>query len=104
MEGFSQLPNQAKRRSSSAASSQAHDVSEGERFQYNNTGYVLLAMMIEAAAGGDFAYFQGCDPGVSFLAEYNPDRDMICVLVSNYGDDVWKEMRKIRTELYPGTE
>ena len=60
--------------------------------------------MIEAAAGGDFAYFQGCDPGVSFLAEYNPDRDMICVLVSNYGDDVWKEMRKIRTELYPGTE
>ena len=65
-------------------------------------GYGLW--IIDNPQGSDFAYFQGCDPGVSFLAEYNPDRDMICVLVSNYGDNVWKEMRKIRTELYPGTE
>lgn len=65
-------------------------------------GYGLW--IIDNPQGSDFAYFQGCDPGVSFLAEYNRDRDMICVLVSNYGDNVWKEMRKIRTELYPGTE
>lgn len=44
----------------------------------------------------DIPYFQGCDPGVSFLSEYNPENHMISVLVSNYGDNVWKEMRKIR--------
>ncbi len=50
--------------------------------------------------GMDYAYFQGCDPGVSFISEYNPNNGIISVLVSNYGDDVWKEMRKIREKLY----
>lgn len=50
--------------------------------------------------GKDFAYFQGCDPGVSFISEYNPDKGIISVLVSNYGDNVWAEMRKIRGMLY----
>lgn len=50
--------------------------------------------------GRDFAYFQGCDPGVSFLSEYNPNHGIISVLVSNYGDNVWQEMRKIRKALY----
>ena len=44
-------------------------------------------------------YFQGCDPGVSFISEYNPNNGMISVLVSNYGDNVWKEMRKIRENI-----
>ena len=50
--------------------------------------------------GEDFVYFQGCDPGVSFISEYNPNNGMVSVLVSNYGDNVWKEMRSIRRELY----
>lgn len=45
-------------------------------------------------------YFQGCDPGVSFISEFNPNENIITVLVSNYGDDVWAEMRKIRKCLY----
>lgn len=56
--------------------------------------------IIDNPHGKDFAYFQGCDPGVSFISEYNPNNSMISVLVSNYGDNVWKEMRKIREKFY----
>lgn len=56
--------------------------------------------IIENPDGRDFAYVQGCDPGVSLISEYNPDQGIISVLVSNYGDNVWEEMRKIRKELY----
>ncbi len=64
-------------------------------------GYYGYGMwIIDNPYGKDFAYFQGCDPGVSFLSEYNPNNGMISVLVSNYGDNVWKEMRKIRENFY----
>lgn len=64
-------------------------------------GYYGYGMwIIDNPHGKDFAYFQGCDPGVSFLSEYNPNNGMIAVLVSNYGDNVWKEMRKIREGNY----
>lgn len=56
--------------------------------------------IIDNPNGKDFVYFQGCDPGVSFISEYNPNNGMISVLVSNYGDNVWEEMRKIRKNLY----
>ena len=56
--------------------------------------------IIDNPNGEDLAYFQGCDPGVSFISEYNPNNGMLSVLVSNYGDNVWKEMRKIRKALY----
>lgn len=56
--------------------------------------------IIEDERQGSIPYFQGCDPGVSFLSEYNPNNHIISVLVSNYGDNVWREMRKIRRELY----
>lgn len=64
-------------------------------------GYYGYGMwIIDNPHGIDFAYFQGCDPGVSFLSEYNPNNEIISVLVSNYGDNVWREMRKIREVLY----
>ncbi len=56
--------------------------------------------IIDNPEGADAVYFQGCDPGVSFLSEYNPNNGMISVLVSNYGDNVWKEMRSIRKMMY----
>lgn len=56
--------------------------------------------IIDNVYGEDFTYFQGCDPGVSFISEYNPNNGMISVLVSNFGDNVWKEMRKIRENFY----
>ncbi len=64
-------------------------------------GYYGYGMwIIDNPNGIDFAYFQGCDPGVSFLSEYNPNNEILSVLVSNYGDNVWREMRKIREVLY----
>jgi len=57
--------------------------------------------VIDNPGGKDFVYFQGCDPGVSFISEYNPNNGMISVLVSNFGDNVWAEMRKIRKAFYP---
>lgn len=60
-------------------------------------GYYGYGMwIIDSSDEKDIAYFQGCDPGVSFISEYNPKNNMISVLVSNYGDNVWKEMRRIR--------
>lgn len=58
--------------------------------------------IIERQTGIDIPYFQGCDPGVSFISEYNPANQTISVLVSNYGDNVWQEMRKIRSAIEKG--
>lgn len=44
-------------------------------------------------------YFQGQDPGVSFISEYHPQSSVQITLVSNYGDNVWREIRKIRNQL-----
>lgn len=40
-------------------------------------------------------YFQGCDPGVSFISSYNLQREQLLILVSNYGDNVWKLHKSI---------
>lgn len=59
-------------------------------------GYYGYGVWIMDGGGFDIPYFQGCDPGVSFLSEYHPRKKLITVLVSNYGDNVWEEMRRIR--------
>jgi hypothetical protein len=46
--------------------------------------------------GKDHPFFQGCDPGVSFISEYDPNSGTITVLVSNFGDNVWAELDKLR--------
>ena len=76
-------------------SKQSGDGDDAEEGYY---GYGMW--IIDNPSGKDFAYFQGCDPGVSFISEYNPNNGIISVLVSNYGDNVWKEMRKVREALY----
>ncbi|SDB61928.1 GNAT family N-acetyltransferase [Butyrivibrio sp. INlla16] len=43
---------------------------------------------------------KGTGDGVSAISEYNPNNGMITVLLSNYGDNVWARMRKIREEMY----
>lgn len=85
----------SKELTSAMMSKQSGDGSDPEEGYY---GYGMW--IIDNPEGTDFAYFQGCDPGVSFISEYNADKGIISVLVSNYGDNVWKEMRKIREALY----
>ena len=43
---------------------------------------------------------QGIDDGVSAIAEYNPNNGMISVMLSNFCDNVWAEMREVRKEYY----
>ena len=46
--------------------------------------------------GGDFIpYFQGSDPGVSFISCYDMNKKLMVILVSNYGDNVWEILRNI---------
>ena len=42
-------------------------------------------------------YFQGCDPGVSFLSSYDREKDILMPLISNFGNNVWKLMRELNT-------
>lgn len=63
-------------------------------------GYYGYGVWIMDGGEFDIPYFQGCDPGVSFITEFHPRKDILTVLVSNYGDNVWEEMRRIREKLY----
>ena len=56
--------------------------------------------IIDNPNGEDYVYMQGLDPGVSIISEYNPNNGMISIMVSNYGDNVWSVMRKVRKEYY----
>lgn len=85
----------SKELTSEMLSRQSGDGADPEEGYY---GYGVW--IIEDERQGSIPYFQGCDPGVSFLSEYNPNNHIISVLLSNYGDNVWREMRKIRRELY----
>lgn len=56
--------------------------------------------IIDNPSGKDYVYMQGCDPGVGAIAEFNPNNGMISIIVSNYGDNVWSLMRKVRKCFY----
>ena len=71
---------------------------DGEDPEEGYYGYGVW--IIDNPAGEDYAYMQGFDPGVSAIAEYNPNNGMISIMVSNYGDNVWSMMRKVRKEMY----
>lgn len=44
-------------------------------------------------------YFQGSDPGVSFISSYDKEKKIVITLISNYGDDVWKLHKAIASAL-----
>ena len=70
------------------------DGSDAEEGKY---GYGVW--IVDNPNGQDNACMQGRDPGVSAISEYNPDNGMITVLLSNFGDNVWALMRKIREQM-----
>lgn len=45
-------------------------------------------------------YFQGCDPGVSFITSYDIPKQLMIVLVSNYGDNVWNLLKDINNGFF----
>lgn len=63
-------------------------------------GYYGYGIWLKKLAGDSYSpYFQGLDPGVSFISSYLPNENIILTLVSNYGDNVWKNLRNIRENL-----
>lgn len=60
-------------------------------------GYYGYGIWLEPIANSGYSpYFQGCDPGVSFISFYEPNGNVTITMVSNYGDNVWKLLRSIR--------
>ena len=60
--------------------------------------------IIDNPDGQDYVYMQGSDDGVSAISEYNPNNGMITVILSNFEDNVWSRMRRIREEVYDCSE
>ena len=44
-------------------------------------------------------WFQGCDPGVSFLSFYDRGNSLNITIVSNIGNNVWKMKWKINEKI-----
>lgn len=62
------------------------------------SGYYGYGIWLEPNGNDGFnPYFQGCDPGVSFISSYEASQNVVITLVSNYGDDVWALHGSIRT-------
>jgi CubicO group peptidase (beta-lactamase class C family) len=40
-------------------------------------------------------FFQGCDPGVSFISSYDRNKNVNITIISNIGNDVWEMKNKI---------
>ena len=95
-----QLTKQRKMLLSGGLTEQMMSKQSGDGGDLEEGWYGLGLWIIDNPGGRDHVYMQGCDDGVSFLSEYSPDNDMISVLVSNYGDNVWALMRELRAKLY----
>nr|WP_319488657.1 serine hydrolase domain-containing protein [uncultured Caproiciproducens sp.] len=44
-------------------------------------------------------YFQGCDPGVSFIT-YQTKEESLITIVSNFGNNVWRMMKNANEDLF----
>jgi hypothetical protein len=53
--------------------------------------YYGYGIWLEKTKDGTFEpWFQGCDPGVSFLSSYDRNRKINITIISNTGNDVWE--------------
>jgi CubicO group peptidase (beta-lactamase class C family) len=59
-------------------------------------GYYGYGIWLEKTKDGTFEpWFQGCDPGVSFVSSYDRKKKINITIVSNTGNNVWEIKRKI---------
>ncbi|MBY0755354.1 beta-lactamase family protein [Clostridium sardiniense] len=64
----------------------------------DNYGYGIW--LNKNSKNNSLPYFTGCDPGVSFISTYKLDENILITIVSNFGDDVWKIMSDIQSQLF----
>jgi CubicO group peptidase (beta-lactamase class C family) len=63
---------------------------------HSGSDYYGYGIWLEKTGGGTYEpFFQGADPGVSFISGHNRKKDLTITLVSNRGDNVWKIKREI---------
>jgi len=71
------------------------------RVQSNTeTEYYGYGMWLRKVSDNTYhPFFQGCDPGVSFISSYDTDKDLSITAVSNFGSNVWKLHRTIKNSI-----
>jgi CubicO group peptidase (beta-lactamase class C family) len=58
--------------------------------------YYGYGIWLEKTKEGAFEpYFQGCDPGVSFITSYDRNKKINITIISNVGNNVWEMKHKI---------
>lgn len=67
---------------------------QSENEEDDNYGYGIW--LSKCSPKNLLPYFTGCDPGVSFVSAYFLEKDINVTLVSNFGDNVWEILAKIR--------
>ena len=60
-----------------------------------------FGLWLRRRKGACLPYFQGCDPGVSFMSIRNPESRLEITAVSNYGDNVWSLCDRLLDALDP---
>lgn len=61
-----------------------------------------FGLWLERKEDGNYRpYFQGCDPGVSFISSYDQQMGLAITIVSNFGANVWKLQRDIIDSIVP---
>jgi hypothetical protein len=62
----------------------------------DDPAYYGYGMWLDKSEDGSFVpYFQGCDPGVSYISGYDIESNLIVTIVSNFGCNVWRLRRNI---------
>ena len=62
--------------------------------------YYGYGIWLEKTKDGSFEpWFQGCDPGVSFLSSYDRNQKINITILSNTGNDVWKLQHDIISKI-----
>jgi CubicO group peptidase (beta-lactamase class C family) len=62
----------------------------------SDDGYYGYGIWLEKTKEGTLEpWFQGCDPGVSFLSSYDRNQKINITIISNTGNNVWEIKEKI---------
>jgi CubicO group peptidase (beta-lactamase class C family) len=64
---------------------------------YSGDSYYGYGIWLEKTEDGTLEpWFQGCDPGVSFISSYNRNQKINITIISNTGNNVWEMKRKLQ--------
>ena len=72
---------------------------------HSGDNYYGYGIWLEKTEDGTLEpWFQGCDPGVSFLSSYDRNQKLNITIISNTGNNVWEIKGKITKEFLPLTK